>query len=113
MTQITRQLNGEVGIEINDIVADDLPIANQTNILMIIQDVPRGRTDKIMTITKSNMYQKLGRRIGSMYLQAITDALDIAPSVMTLRVIDDKQMDISEILYNNTIRYDGKFKYNN
>lgn len=114
MTHLTRHLNGEVGIQINDILADDIAIASQTNLLMIIQDVPRGRLDKVMSITQASIYQKLGRRVSSLYLQAVKDALDAGVAgVSVLRVVDGNEMDISEILYNNTIKYDGKYKHNN
>lgn len=114
MTHLTRHLDGEVGIQISDIVSDDTPISNQTNLLMIIQDVPRGRVDKPMVITQKNLHQKLGRRISSQYLQAIQDSLDVGVArVSVLRIIDDDETDVSEILYNNTIRYDGKYQHNN
>lgn len=114
MTHLTRHLNGEVGIQISDVTADDVPIASLTNLLMIIQDVPRGRLDKPMNITPANIHQKLGRRVSSKYLQAIHDALDAGvSSVAILRIVDDNETDISEILYNNTIKYDGKYTHNN
>lgn len=111
---LTKHLSGEVGIQIRDIVSDDIPIGNQTNLLMIIQDVPRGRVDKPMTITQANIHQKLGRRISSQYLQAVQDVLDVGlASVSVLRIIDDNETDVSEILYNSTIKYDGKYQHNN
>lgn len=114
MSFLTNRLIGEVGIQYSDIVSEEITVPKQTNILMLVEDIPRGRTDKPMLITTGNVHQKLGRMAGNQYLQAVYDALETnVPQVSVLRIVSEQQAEIHEILYNNTIRYDGQYDYNN
>lgn len=86
---VTTILGPEVGVQYQG-VQDKTNIqqyGNQSNLLMIVEGIPRGLTDKVMTITGENMVAKLGRQKDNLYLQAVGDALNTGvPSVAVLRV---------------------------
>lgn len=85
----TTILGQEVGIQYQG-VQDKTSLqqyGNQSNILMIVENVPRGRTDKIMNIGHENMVSTLGKEKDNLYLQAVEDAINTGvPSVAVLRV---------------------------
>lgn len=87
---VTTILGEEVGVQYQG-VQDKTNIGqygNQSNLLMIVENIPRGLTDKVMTITGENMTAKLGQQKDNLYLQAVGDALNTGvPSVMVLRVV--------------------------
>lgn len=49
---------------------------NEANILMFVENPPRGRLDAPMLITQDNMNRKLGKKIGHLWLNAVQDVLD-------------------------------------
>lgn len=87
---VTTILGQEVGVQYQG-VQDKTNLqqyGNQSNLLMIVESIPRGLTDKIMTITADNMTAKLGFQKDNLYLQAVGDALNTGvPSVSVLRVV--------------------------
>lgn len=87
---VTTILGEEVGVQYQG-VQDKTNIGqygNQSNLLMIVENIPRGLTDKVMTITGENMTAKLGQQKDNLYLQAVGDTLNTGvPSVMVLRVV--------------------------
>lgn len=114
MSFLTKSLSGQVGIQAQQSFSQAESIANQTNLLMIIENVPRGRLDKPMLITPKNIHEKLGRRVGSMHLQALYDVFDTGVKKATvLRVSGLDEVESQNILYNNTIRHDGVYNHDN
>lgn len=87
---VTTILGEEVGVQYQG-VQDKTNIGqygNQSNLLMIVENIPRGLTDKVMTITGENMTATLGQQKDNLYLQAVGDVLNTGvPSVMVLRVV--------------------------
>lgn len=88
---VTTILGQEVGVQYQG-VQDKTNVqnyGNQSNLLMIVAGVPRGLTDKVMTITGENMVAKLGQQKDNLYLQAVGDTLNTGvPSLMVLRVAE-------------------------
>lgn len=113
MSFLTNSLSGQVGIQTSQSFAKKFQIPSQTNLLMIVQ-TPRGRLDKIMTVTPVNQYAQLGRRAGNPYLLAIDDVFaERASNLSVLRIADIDETEAQHILYNNTIKYDGKHNHDN
>ncbi|WP_151765800.1 hypothetical protein [Acinetobacter colistiniresistens] len=89
MSYVTTQLDDESGIQYQGVQdkTDINQIGNMANMLMLVEDIPRGRLDGSMTITKANKTAMLGQEKGNLYLQAVDDALDQnVPSIQVLRV---------------------------
>lgn len=89
MSYVTTQLDGESGIQYKG-VQDKTnlnQVGNLANMLMLVEDIPRGRLDQAMTITSANLTPLLGRDKGNLYLQAVEDALkEGVPSVQVFRL---------------------------
>lgn len=85
----TTILGQEVGIQFQG-VQDKTNLqqfGNQANLLMIVENTPRGRNDKIIEITGENLISALGREKENLYLQAVQDAVHTGvPSVSVLRI---------------------------
>lgn len=85
----TTILGQEVGIQYQG-VQDKTNLqqfGNQSNLLMIVENLPRGRDDKIINISDENLVSALGREKDNLYLQAVQDAVFTGvPSVAVLRV---------------------------
>lgn len=85
----TTILGQEVGIQFQG-VQDKTSLqqfGNQSNLLMIVENTPRGRTDKIVAISGENLVSSLGQEKDNLYLQAVQDAVYTGvPSVSVLRV---------------------------
>ncbi|WP_151765791.1 hypothetical protein [Acinetobacter colistiniresistens] len=87
MSYVTNNLEGEPGIQYGGIENNTHNISNMTNMLLLVEDVPRGRLDQAMNVTSENKNQLLGRQAGNLYLRAIEDALDEdISSIQVLRV---------------------------
>ncbi|WP_151765789.1 leucine-rich repeat domain-containing protein [Acinetobacter colistiniresistens] len=89
MSYVTTHLDDESGIQYQGVQdkTDINQLGNLANMLMLVEDVPRGRLDGYMTITKANKTAMLGQEKGNLYLQAVDDALDQnVPSIQVLRV---------------------------
>lgn len=89
MSYVTTHLEGESGIQYRGVEdkTNINQIGNMSNMLMLVEDVPRGRLDQEMTITKANKAAFLGVEKGNLYLQAVDDALDQnVPSIKVMRV---------------------------
>ncbi|WP_151765790.1 leucine-rich repeat domain-containing protein [Acinetobacter colistiniresistens] len=89
MSYVTTQLDDESGIQYQGVQdkTDLNQIGTMANMLMLVEDIPRGRLDGSMTITKANKTAMLGQEKGNLYLQAVEDALDQnVPSIQVLRV---------------------------
>lgn len=87
MSYVTSNLDGESGIQYQGVENNTAKISKMTNMLMLIENVPRGRLDKAMNITLENKNLFLGRQAGNLYLRAIEDALDEGiPNINVLRV---------------------------
>ncbi|WP_151765799.1 hypothetical protein [Acinetobacter colistiniresistens] len=89
MSYVTTQLDDESGIQYHGVEdkTNINQIGNMANMLMLVEDVPRGRLDGSMTITKANKTAYLGQEKDNLYLQAVDDALDQnVPSIQVLRV---------------------------
>ncbi|WP_417212024.1 hypothetical protein [Acinetobacter venetianus] len=98
MSHVTTQLGDESGIQYRGVEdkTNINQIGNMANMLMLVEDVPRGRLDQAMTITAANKNALLGRQAGNLYLQAVEDALNTGvPSIQVLR-IDTTPVEIPE-----------------
>lgn len=114
MSFLTKKLSGQVGIQESQTRLHKFSIPKQDNMLMIVEQTPRGLLDKIMTITPQNIHQKLGRKVGSMYFQSLYDAFELGVrQVSVLRIAGIDEVERQDILYNDTIKYDGVYKHNN
>lgn len=99
MSYVSSNLDGESGIQYQGIENNDVSISKMTNMLLLVEDVPRGRLDKAMTITLGNKDQLLGRQAGNLYLRAIEDALDESKSsIQVLRIHVDKTEDVNSAI---------------
>lgn len=89
MSYVTTHLDDESGIQYQGVQdkTNINQIGNLSNMLMLAEDLPRGRMDKEMTITKANIRAVIGSEKNNLTVQAIEDALDTGvPSVKILRV---------------------------
>lgn len=91
MSYVSESLDGESGIQYTGIDTHQKNnISPLTNMLMLVENVPRGRVDKAMTVTLENMNLILGRQVGNLYLKAVQDSLNVGvSSVQVLRVSYD------------------------
>ncbi|WP_417212042.1 hypothetical protein [Acinetobacter venetianus] len=89
MSYVTTQLGDESGIQYRGVEdkTNINQIGNMANMLMLVEDVPRGRLDQAMTITQENKDALLGKEKGNLYLQAVEDALNTGvPSIQVMRI---------------------------
>lgn len=96
MSYVTNNLDGESGIQYLGIENDAAKISKMTNMLMLVENVPRGRLDQAMNITLENKNLLLGRQAGNLYLRAIEDALseEGVAKIQVLRVYVDLSDDV-------------------
>lgn len=97
MSHVTTNLGDESGIQYDGIENhQENSLSKLTNMLMLVEDVPRGRLDKAMTVTLENKNLVLGRQAGNLYLKAVEDALEVGvSSIQVLRVSSGYEDDLN------------------
>ena len=89
MSYVTQMIGNESGIQYQG-VSDQtnvVPANNMTNMLMLVENIPRGRLDTSMTVTSENVKKILGVEKDNLYLQAVEDALNTGvPSIQVFRI---------------------------
>lgn len=93
MTHVTTILGKEVGVQFQGTQDNtNFPSLNrQSNLLMLVEGVQRGRLDNVMQVTHGTLKSKLGFDRDGLEFQAVQDALlEGVPSVMVMRCFADK-----------------------
>lgn len=113
MSYVTQMIGNESGIQYQG-VSDQTNVMSansMTNMLMLVENIPRGRLDTPMTVTSENVKKILGVEKDNLYLQAIEDALNTrVPRVEVMRVFSnpidvvDTSWDIEYILNGSPVR---------
>lgn len=94
MTHVTTILGKEVGVQFQGTQDNtNFPSLNrQSNLLMLVEGVQRGRLDDVMQVTHGTLKSKLGFDRENLEFQAVQDTLlEGVPSVMVLRCFTEKE----------------------
>lgn len=93
MTEVTTILGKQVGVQFQG-TQDKTNFPNngsQSNILMLVESVGRGRLDDITHVQHDTFKARLGYERDNLEIQAVEDALNTGvPSVMVMRCFTDK-----------------------
>lgn len=113
MSYVTQMIGNESGIQYQGVqdTTNIVPANNMTNMLMLVENIPRGRLDIPMSVTSENVKKILGVEKDNLYLQAVEDALNTRiPRVEVMRVVSnpidiiDTSWDIEYILNGAPVR---------
>lgn len=91
MSYVTTHLDDESGIQYQGVQdkTNIQQIGDLSNMLLLVEQLPRGRLDQAMTVTSANKDALLGKEKDNLYLQAVDDALLTGvPSIQVIRVVD-------------------------